>query len=85
MSAHDFKAGDRVKIFNGGKLEGWATIQKPLDYDANYYSVLFDGDDASDLYKRWVMPAWQKEGFDPRRAEDFSLSHYGVPREATKL
>jgi hypothetical protein len=81
---YDFKKGDRVKVFNGGKLEGWATVKKLLNNDDNYYVVLFDGDDPGALYQRWVMPAWQEDGFDPQQAKDFSLSHYGTPRASGK-
>lgn len=77
---HNFNNGDRVKVFNGGKLEGWATVKRLLNHDDNYYAVLFDGDEPGALYKRWVMPQWQEEGFDPLTAGDFSLSHYGTPR-----
>lgn len=79
---HDFKVGAKVKVFNGGRLEGIATIERLLSSNDNYYGVHFEGDNPRTLYKRWVLPRWQEDGFDPSAAGDFSLSHYGVPREA---
>lgn len=68
MSKHryHFKAGDSVLIYNGGKLEGRATIKKRLGGYDDYYSVVFDSDAErgySDLFSRWVAPEWQAPGF----------------------
>lgn len=66
MSKHSFKKGDRVKVYNGGKLEGWAII---IDHasTSNDYHVRFEEDSDNSIWRRTVMPAWQAEGFEPMR------------------
>lgn len=64
----DFKAGQRVKIYNGGKLEGSAIILKAIPGQDNYYRVHFDEDAEGEDINRFVEPEWQRPGFKPGRA-----------------
>lgn len=79
---YSFKPGERVKVYNGGKLEGTATIKARLPEDSDYYKVHFEGDDPGGFYKRWVMPEWQSPNFSPLAPEADALSalSYGNPR-----
>lgn len=65
---HNFKKGDRVKVFNGGKLEGLATVVALLPQDDDYYRVRFF-DEPHGLFARWVSPEWQRPDFTPAERE----------------
>jgi len=64
---HEFKKGDAVKVYNGGKLEGTAKIVARLSADDNYYRVEFD-DEPGGNFDRWVSPEWQRPDFQPASA-----------------
>jgi hypothetical protein len=63
-ATHPLATGSRVKIFNGGKLEGWATIKAACSTEHDYH-VQFEGDTDRGFWRRTVMPQWQEEGFEP--------------------
>lgn len=63
MTRHQFKKGQQVKIFKGGKLEGTATIKAPLYGHDDLYRVEFE-DEPGTRYDRWVSPEWQDPRFE---------------------
>lgn len=63
MEIYHFKAGDRVTVYNGQRVEGTAEIKGPAwPADTDYYVVRFDGDADGERYSRWVLPEWQDGG-----------------------
>ena len=57
LADFQIQVGDRVKVFQGDKFEGLATVKEIERQDDRgcLAQVLFDDDDPNDTYPRWIM------------------------------